>query len=142
MEPSHDNLYSKTQLRKMGLIPTGEPVKRVKGEWGWFNLYRPDETKSVRKASVAQLAVLEKARGIKVQKEKERREAERLREIAEWEAWEAERSALPRLFAHIGRSKTHSTGFSVLLSVRMTIVLVWAMPRPTLLSCVTLRLAR
>lgn len=91
MEQSHDNLYSKTQLRKMGLIPVGEPVKRVKGEWGWFNLYKPEETKAVRKASPPQLASLEKARQAKLQKEKERREEERQREIAEWEAWEAER---------------------------------------------------
>lgn len=87
MEPSHDNLYSKTQLRKMGLIPVGEPVKRVKGEWGWFDLYRPDETKSIRKASATQCAALEKARAAKVQKEKERREEERLRVLEGERAW-------------------------------------------------------
>jgi DNA polymerase III subunit epsilon len=91
MYQPHDNLYSKTQLRKMGLIPVGAVVKRVKGEWGWFNLYNPEETKPVKKASATQLAALEKARAVKVQKEQERREEERLREIEEWEAWEAER---------------------------------------------------
>jgi DNA polymerase III subunit epsilon len=90
MEQPRDNLYSKTQLRKQGLIPIGEPVKRVKGEWGWFNLYNPDETKPVKKATATQLAALEKARAAKVQKEAERREEERQQEIAEWEAWEAE----------------------------------------------------
>jgi DNA polymerase III subunit epsilon len=91
MVQPHDNLYSKTQLRKMGLVPVGEPVKRVKGEWGWFNLYKPEETRVVRKASPTQLTALEKARQAKLQKEIERCEEERQREIAEWEAWEAER---------------------------------------------------
>jgi DNA polymerase III subunit epsilon len=87
MERPHDNLYSKTQLRKMGLIPVGKVIKTVKGEWGWFNLYNPDETRPVRKATPTQLTALEKARAAKVQKEKERREEERQRELEEEREW-------------------------------------------------------
>ena len=56
------NLKCKTDLKEMGLNPTGEPKGEVWNGHDWIKLYDVSETKERRKASPAQLEALAKAR--------------------------------------------------------------------------------
>jgi DNA polymerase III subunit epsilon len=79
-------LHYKTDLKKMGLVPTGEPVREVWTGYQWAKLYDLTETRPAKQVTSKQRKALEKARAAKTEKEAQRK---REQDELTW-AWEEE----------------------------------------------------
>jgi hypothetical protein len=59
-----DHLKCRSQLKELGLVPTGEPVAEVWNSYNWIKLFDIRETREKRKPTSRQLAALQRGREI------------------------------------------------------------------------------